>query len=135
MFSLLKRKDYPELKEEFLVLCREWFQVQIGHLPPDELPPQSEIEQDISEMRDDTLNRIRATIRRANAIRRGQPDDAANADALTQLIEAYSGHEAKTPVFTRLALSKCDEPRYHSGWPLCAVRLIAETWLEQSVAP
>lgn len=132
MFRLFKKKDFPELEDELLVLCREWFDGQIGDLPEDELPPQSEIEEDIAQMRNETLDRIKSVLANSDAIRNRAPDDAANSDALRALSEKYIGHEATTPIFTKLALSKHGVDRYQSGWPQCAVRLIAETYLEQS---
>lgn len=133
MFRLFKKKGFPELEDELLVLCREWFDGQIGDLPADELPPQSEIEQDIVEMRDETLQRILKILANSDALRNRVPDDAANSKAMTELVERYVGHEATTPIFTKLALSKRGTEGYQNGWSLCAIRLIAETYLDQSV--
>ena len=130
-----KQPDHPELKEELLILCREWFQHQIGDLPEDELPPDEEIEQDIVQMRDETFKKLISTVTTKKFIgKTNEPDDDENRETLQELVKAYAGHENTTPIFTKLALSKIDEPRYQSGWALCTVRLIAETYFEQSVA-
>ena len=130
-----KAQEFPELKEELLVLSREWFKNQIGNLPEDELPPEKEIEADIVQMRDETFARIISSVPVQRYLTNSnEPADEKNTKALGEIIVAYSGHEDTTPIFTKLALSKVDEPRYQSGWGLCAIRLIAETWLEQSVA-
>ena len=133
MFRVFKKNDFSELEDEMLLLCREWFCGQIGDLPEDELPSRSEIEQDIVQMRDETLDRVRATLANSNAIKNRAPDDAANLEALNELSKKYVGHEATTPIFTKLALSKRGDDRYQKGWPLCAVRLIAESYLKQSI--
>ena len=132
MFKIFGKKEHPELAAELLVLCKEWFEGQIGDLPVDELPPDDEIEQDIIQMRDDTLRRVQDSLLRTDAIQKGKPDDAANSSALSELIRRYSGNESTTPIFTKLALSKYGVERYQSGWPLCTIRLIAETWAEDS---
>ena len=130
-----KQQNFRELKDELLILCKEWFKRQIGHLPNEELPPQEEIEQDIRQMRDETYERVIASVPVNKYLQKSKtPDDEKNRLALEQLAEAYAGHETTTPIFTKLALSKIDEPRYQSGWPLCAIRLVAETDLEQSIA-
>lgn len=128
MFRSFRKNDYPELEDELLVLCREWFDGQIGELPDDELRPQSEIEHDIIQMRDATLDRINKLLSNSDATRNRAPDDIANLNALTELLKKYAGHEATTPIFTKLALSKRGVDRYQNGWPLCTVRLIAESF-------
>ena len=132
MFRIFKKKGFPELEDELLLLCREWFDGQIGDLPEDELPPRSEIEQDIVQMRDETLERIKEFISDSDAIAKSVPNDAANWEAMNELSKKYSGHEATTPIFTKLALSKQSDDRYQTGWPLCTIRLIAESYLKQS---
>ena len=132
MFRFFKKKGLTELEDELLLLCREWFDGQIGDLPEDELPPESEIEQDIIQMRDETLERIKEYISGTDAISNHVPNDAANSKAMKELSGKYSGHEATTPIFTKLALSKQLDDRYQGGWPLCTIRLIAETYLKQS---
>jgi len=130
-----KQPDYPELKEELLILCREWFEKQIGDLPEDELPAKEEIEEDILRMRDETFDRVISSVPAEKFLETVRvPNDDENKRALEDLVKAYSGHEDTTPIFTKLALSKIGKPRYQSGWSLCAIRLVAETWLEQSVA-
>lgn len=130
-----RQQDFPELKDELLVLCREWFKHQIGDLPKYELPPQEEIEEDILQMRDETYDRLMSSVPVNKYLQKStSPNDEANKMALEELVKAYSGHEKTTPIFTKLALSKIDEPRYQNGWALCAIRLVAETYLEQSVA-
>ena len=129
-----RQQDYPELKDELLALCREWFQKQMRDLPEDELPAKEEIETDMVRMRDEIVTRIVTCAPAKNLLKENKvPDDEGNKRAIAELVEAYSGHEDKTPFFTTLALSKINEPRYQSGWPLCTIRLIAEAWLEQSV--
>jgi hypothetical protein len=135
MWPFNKKKtefNYTDFKDELHILCKEWFHTQIHDLPEDELPPQEEIDQDILDMRDDTFQRVHPFIQSTNAISNGDPDDTANSAALTELLEKYKGHEATTPIFTKLALSKAQEPKYNSGWPLCVIRVVAETWLQQS---
>ena len=130
-----KNREFTEIKEELMVICREWFQCQVGDLPADERPPQEEIEQDIIQMRDETYHRVISAVPRKKFLRDdGRPSDAENARALKLLVERYAGHEDSTPIFTKLALAKVSEPRYQSGWPLCMIRLVAETWLDQSAA-
>lgn len=130
-----KRDGFPELEKELLVLCEEWFERQIGHLPKDELPARDEIEEDIVQMRDGTYQRIIAAVppRRFLDGTEG-PDDRQNRQTLAELLDAYRGHERTTPIFVALALSKVDDPRYQQGWPLAAIRLIAEVWLDQSTS-
>ena len=130
-----KQYDFPELKEELLLLCREWFKGQIKDLPEDELPPKEEIERDIIQMRDETFERIISTVPTKKFLGNDNtPNDVENEKVFKGLVDAYAGHENTTPIFTILALSKVSELRYQSGWPLCTVRLVAETWLEQSVS-
>lgn len=132
MFGLFRKKEHPELAAELLVLCREWFEGQIGDLPAEELPSNDEIEEDILQMRDDTLRRVKDRLLSTDAVQRGRPNDVANSSALSELIQRYSTHETTTPIFTKLALSKHGDARYQSGWPLCAIRLVADTWAEDS---
>jgi hypothetical protein len=113
-------------------LTREWFQGQLGDLPPDELPGKDELEADIRDMRDSVLRRVAVVLRSSDALKGGKPDDSANAAAMTRLVIAYKGIEPSTPIFTKLALSKVGTPAYQAGWPLCAIRVIAETFLPQS---
>lgn len=127
--------DYREFKAALHTVCEEWFDHQIGHLQKDELPPQEEIDQDVADMRVETFRRMLPHIESSNAIRSGEPDNAANSSALNSLIQQYKGYEATTPIFAKLALSKADEPAYAGGWPLCVVRVVAETYLEQSTRP
>ena len=130
-----KQQNFPELRDELLILCREWFERQIGDLLKEELPPQEEIEEDILQMRDETYARIISSVPVDKYLHKSKsPDDETNRLSLKGLVEAYAGHEATTPIFTKLALSKIDEPRYQSGWPLFAIRVVAETYLEQSIA-
>lgn len=124
--------DYSYFKAELHTLCKEWFDNQIGHLPKDELPPQEEIDQDVLGMRDEIFRKMLPQIESSNAIRNGGPDDEANLYALETLIEQFRGHGATTPIFTKLALSKADKSEYGSGWPLCVVRIVAESYLGQS---
>ena len=126
--------DYSDFKAELHTLCKQWFDNQIGHLPKDELPPQEEIDQDVLNMRDETFRSMLPCIESSDAMKNGEPDDVANSNALKTLVERYKGHEATTPIFTKLALSKIEKPEYGSGWPLCIVRIIAESNLEQSTA-
>ena len=129
-----KQRDFPEIRDELLLLCREWFQFQIGDLPDDDLPPQEEIEADIVQMRDETFDRLISSVPADRFLQKsGIPDDEKNRRALAALVKAYAGHDRTTPIFTKLALAKVDEPRYRGGWALCTLRLIAETYLEQSV--
>lgn len=61
-----KQPDFPELKEELLTLCREWFKKQIGDLPENDLPPMEEIEKDILQMRDETFDRVTSFVPEKN---------------------------------------------------------------------
>ena len=86
-------------------------------------------------MRDETFSRVISSVPVSKFLMQNNiPDDEENKKALAELVKAYSGHDNTTPLFTKLALSKTDEPRYQSGWALCTIRLVAETYLEQSVA-
>lgn len=137
MWSFKKeRSHFPELKEELLTLCQEWFAGQISDIPEDELPPHEEIELDAIQMRDRTYDRVLAAVPPRRFLDAAAlPDDERNRRALSELTRAYVGHERTTPIFVHLAFSKLHEPLYQSGWPLCALRLIAETYLEQSTTP
>ena len=135
MLRLFKRNSYPELEAELHLLCREWFEGQIGHLPPDELPPQEEIEADVLEMRNDVYRKLSPMLKSSSALRGRKPNDAENDTTLANLVSAYSGRESTTPILTKLALSKRGDERYQTGWPLCTIRLIAEAWLEESKTP
>lgn len=128
-----ENKDFPELKEELLTLCREWFARQIADLPEDELPPREDIESDAVRMRDSVYDQVIAAVPPHKFLGTAtSPDDEENQRVLQTLIQAYAGHESTTPIFTTLTLSKADEPRYQVGWPLCTVRVVAEAYLEQS---
>ena len=130
-----KQQEFPELRDELLALCREWFQNQIGDLPDDELPTNEEIEADIVQMRDETFARVISSVPVNKFLSKNNtPDDEENKRILAELVKTYAGHENTTPIFTKLALSKINEPRYQNGWALCSVRLIAESYLEQSVS-
>lgn len=113
-------------------LTREWFDEQLRDLSPEERQDQGLLEDDIAEMRDNVIRRISGVLETSDALADGVPDDAANAAAMARLVEAYEGLDSTTPVFTKLALSKADDPAYRSGWRLCAIRVIAETWLPQA---
>jgi hypothetical protein len=112
-------------------LTREWFRGQTGDLAPDELPSKAELEADIRDMRDRVLGRIADVLRTSDALKGGKPDDSANAAAMARLVVEYKGLESATPIFTRLALSKVGTPAYLAGWRLCAIRVVAETYLPQ----
>jgi hypothetical protein len=112
-------------------LTREWFRGQLADLPPDELPGKKELEADIVDMRDSVIRRIVATLKSSDALKNGLPNDPANAAALARLVIEYKELEPATPIFTKLALSKVGDPAYRTGWTLCAIRVIAETWLPQ----
>ena len=127
-----KETDYSEFLDELHMLCKEWFHNQIHDLPEDELPPQEDIDQDILAMRNETYERMQPYIVASDSIVHGQPNDTYNTNALSKLVEAYNGHENTTPIFTKLALSKVDNPKYQNGWPLCVIKTIADTWLKQS---
>lgn len=132
MFQLFKKKRYPELEDELFLLCSEWFDGQLGDLPASKKPAKAKIEQDALEMRDRTLRSLEDAIARSDAISKRKPNDVANLKAMSELTRMYSGHEATTPIFTKLALAKHTDDRYQEGWPLCAIRLIAESYLKQS---
>ena len=121
----------PSLASAVEELTREWYEQQTGDLPPDELPEQEILIVDIAEMRDNVMRRVSEVLENSDALAGGIPDDAANTAALIRLVEAYEGLESMTPVFTQLALSKASDPAYQSGWRLCAIRVVAETWLSQ----
>jgi len=129
-----KEIDYSIFLEELHILCKEWSQNQIGDLPEDELPSQEEINQDILDMRDGIFKRVLPFIQSSKSIVDDQPNDSQNLQTLSQLIEKYKGFEKTTPIFTKLALSKENDPRYKSGWPLCVIRTVGETWFEQSTS-
>ena len=114
------------------MLCEQWFAGQLKDVPEDELPPKEEINRDMIEMRDEVFSRILPTLEAAECLSDGEPDDAANSKQLNRLVGEYEGLEATTPIFTKLALSKADQQDYQSGWPLCTIRLVAETYLKQS---
>jgi hypothetical protein len=124
--------DLSGLNEELLILCREWFQNQIGDLDEDDLPSEGEIEDDILDMREEISVRVSPFLESTNALAAGIPNDNGNIEALSELIEKYRGHEANTPIFTKLALSKYGQNQYQGGWPLCTIRVVAEAWLQQS---
>lgn len=111
------------------LLVREWIQRQTGSVPPDELPERNEIEQDIAQMRDEVLRKVADVLRASDALHNGKPDDAANRVALDRLVAEYQGLDRTTPSYVKLALSKANDPAYQSGWPICAIRLIAQAWL------
>jgi len=119
-------EDAGTLADAVETLVREWFKGQIGDLPPDELPPEDEIEADIESMRDEALASIARLQATTDSVKDGRPNDAANRSALDRLASEYRGLERATPIFTALALSKRGLPEYASGWRLCAIRLIAE---------
>ena len=121
----------PSLESAVEELTRQWFEGQTADLPPEELPEQEFLVVDIADMRDNVLRRISEVLENSDALAGGIPDDAANAAAMIRLVEAYEGLESTTPVFTQLALSKASDPAYQSGWRLCAIRVIAETWLSE----
>ena len=134
MWPFKKKKiDYTPLLDELYVLSREWFKNQYHDLADDEWPSSEKHEQDILQMRDRTFNRIEPFIKPSKAIHKGQPNDKLNAKAMKELVKKYKGYEKTTPIFTTLALSKVEDDKYQSGWPLCTIRLIAETWLEQTM--
>ena len=132
MFQLFRKKRYPELEDELFLLCREWFDQQLGDLPPSKKPAKAKMEHDALEMRDRTMLRLEDAIARSDAIVKRKPNDVANLKAMSELTRKYSGHEAMTPIFTKLALSKSSDDRYQKGWSLCAIRLVAESYLKQS---
>jgi hypothetical protein len=129
-----KEIDYSEFIEELHIICKEWLHNQIHDLPEDELPPQEDIDQDILDMRNETFERMRPFIDESESIVQGSPNDKHNLNAFSKLIEEYNGHEQTTPIFTKLALSKVDNPKYQKGWPLFVVKTVADTWLEQSTS-
>ncbi len=121
----------PELVDAIHLLAEEWFEGQTADLSPEQLPPRDELEDDIAEFTDDVVERILPAFQATDCQRDGHPNDPANRAALSRLRNDYVGLEKTTPIFTALALSKHDEPPFSAGWPLCAIRLIAEIWLPQ----
>ncbi|MDM4769971.1 hypothetical protein [Solimonas sp. SE-A11] len=118
-----------EVEPTIDALVREWFKGQTAGLAPDELPSPEEMEEDISEMRARVLAKLEPALEHGNCTTNRVPNDSVNSRVLGDLVESYKGLEKKTPIFTSLALSKRNQPGYMSGWPLCAIRLIAETSL------
>lgn len=114
------------------VLTREWFDGQLRDLPAEDMPPVEEVAADIAAMRNNTLQRIMPALHQTDCLSDDRPDDGANAAAVARLAAAFVGLEATTPTFTKLALSKIGIEGYTAGWPLCAIRLVAETWLPQA---
>lgn len=125
-------RDDESLASVVEILTREWFEGQLGDLPRDELPEEEVLEADIADMRDGVLRRVAGVLSASDAMTNGRPDDAANSAAMVRLVEAFAGLERTTPIFTKLALSKVNDPEYRSGWRLCAIRVIAETYLPQA---
>jgi hypothetical protein len=122
----------PSLASAVEELTREWFANQTGDLPADELPGRDVLDSDVVEMRDNVIRRISEVLETSDALADGIPDDAANAAAVARLVDAYEGLDDTTTIFTKLALSKAGDPAFQSGWRLCAIRVIAETWLPEA---
>ena len=124
MLRLFKRNSYPELEAELHLLCREWFEGQIGHLPPDELPPQEEIEADVLEMRNDVYRKLSPMLKSSSALRGRKPNDAENDTTLANLVSAYSGRESTTPILTKRCrgISVAAELMCVSAMPLSSPR-------------
>jgi hypothetical protein len=97
--------EHP-LAQTLEVLTREWFQNQIRDLPPDELPPVEEMESDIADMRDETLQRVARAFDNTDCTRDGRPNDRANAAAIERLAAAFVGLERTTPIFAKLPYRK-----------------------------
>jgi hypothetical protein len=130
--STVKRAHIDSLAWAVEILSREWFQGQVGDLPPNELPDKQEMEDDIADMRDDILRRVDHVLSASDAVKNGEPNDLANRAAIVRLVEEYSDLDQSVPIFTKLALSKVNDPAYRSGWRLCAIRIIAETYLPEA---